>query len=78
MDYDYQSSIELLRRLILYSGSVVVPPGSVVVPPGSVVVTIGSVCGCFLKLMGEDDDDIGDLEDYLIRKDPPYYVDDIK
>ncbi|GJY34645.1 hypothetical protein Tco_0419114 [Tanacetum coccineum] len=26
------------------------------------------------ELMGEDDDDIGDLEDYLIRKDPPYYV----
>nr|GEU51828.1 hypothetical protein [Tanacetum cinerariifolium] len=26
------------------------------------------------KLMGDDDDDIGDLEDYLIRKDPPYYV----
>ncbi|GJV10233.1 hypothetical protein Tco_1351774 [Tanacetum coccineum] len=26
------------------------------------------------KLMGDDDDDIGDLEEYLIRKDPPYYV----
>ncbi|GJU54001.1 hypothetical protein Tco_1227715 [Tanacetum coccineum] len=26
------------------------------------------------ELMGDDDDDIGDLEDYLIRKDPPYYV----
>ncbi|GJX48341.1 hypothetical protein Tco_0273531 [Tanacetum coccineum] len=26
------------------------------------------------KLMGDDDDDIGDLEDYLIQKDPPYYV----
>ncbi|GJY30165.1 hypothetical protein Tco_0413660 [Tanacetum coccineum] len=26
------------------------------------------------KLMGDDDDDIDDLEDYLIRKDPPYYV----
>ncbi|GKF34183.1 hypothetical protein Tco_0107383 [Tanacetum coccineum] len=25
------------------------------------------------KLMEDDDDDIGDLEDYLIRKDPPYY-----
>ncbi|GJX48028.1 hypothetical protein Tco_0273218 [Tanacetum coccineum] len=26
------------------------------------------------ELMGDDDDNIGDLEDYLIRKDPPYYV----
>ncbi|GKD86042.1 hypothetical protein Tco_1357196 [Tanacetum coccineum] len=26
------------------------------------------------ELMGDDDDDISDLEDYLIRKDPPYYV----
>ncbi|GKA39757.1 hypothetical protein Tco_0732308, partial [Tanacetum coccineum] len=26
------------------------------------------------ELMGDDDDDIGDLEDYLIQKDPPYYV----
>ncbi|GJS18287.1 hypothetical protein Tco_0412759 [Tanacetum coccineum] len=26
------------------------------------------------KLMEDDDDDIGDLEDYLIHKDPPYYV----
>ncbi|GJV14964.1 hypothetical protein Tco_1360287 [Tanacetum coccineum] len=26
------------------------------------------------ELMGDDDDDIGDFEDYLIRKDPPYYV----
>ncbi|GKC54279.1 hypothetical protein Tco_1077024 [Tanacetum coccineum] len=26
------------------------------------------------ELMGDDDDDIGNLEDYLIRKDPPYYV----
>ncbi|GJY32046.1 hypothetical protein Tco_0415541 [Tanacetum coccineum] len=26
------------------------------------------------KLIGDDDYDIGDLEDYLIRKDPPYYV----
>ncbi|GJY92811.1 hypothetical protein Tco_0508593 [Tanacetum coccineum] len=26
------------------------------------------------ELMGDDDDDIGDLEDYLIHKDPPYYV----
>ncbi|GJZ61017.1 hypothetical protein Tco_0617154, partial [Tanacetum coccineum] len=26
------------------------------------------------ELMGDDDDDIGDLEYYLIRKDPPYYV----
>ncbi|GJV93571.1 hypothetical protein Tco_1541384 [Tanacetum coccineum] len=24
--------------------------------------------------MGDEDDDIGDLEDYLIQKDPPYYV----
>ncbi|GJR40401.1 hypothetical protein Tco_1261138, partial [Tanacetum coccineum] len=24
--------------------------------------------------MKDDDDDIGDLEDYLIQKDPPYYV----
>nr|GEX95456.1 hypothetical protein [Tanacetum cinerariifolium] len=32
--------------------------------------------GCFDKhnLMEDDDDDIGDLEVYLIRKDPPYYV----
>ncbi|GJT80794.1 hypothetical protein Tco_1055136 [Tanacetum coccineum] len=26
------------------------------------------------ELMKDDDDDIGDLEDYLIQKDPPYYV----
>nr|GEU87207.1 importin-beta domain, armadillo-type fold protein [Tanacetum cinerariifolium] len=26
------------------------------------------------ELMGDDDDDIGDLEDYLIRKHLPYYV----
>ncbi|GJT15258.1 hypothetical protein Tco_0873964 [Tanacetum coccineum] len=26
------------------------------------------------ELMKDDDDDIGDFEDYLIRKDPPYYV----
>ncbi|GKB68479.1 hypothetical protein Tco_0929891 [Tanacetum coccineum] len=26
------------------------------------------------KLTKDDDDDIGDLEDYLIHKDPPYYV----
>ncbi|GKB45502.1 hypothetical protein Tco_0896255 [Tanacetum coccineum] len=26
------------------------------------------------EFMGDDDDDIGDLEDGLIRKDPPYYV----
>nr|GEX21025.1 hypothetical protein [Tanacetum cinerariifolium] len=26
------------------------------------------------EFMGEDDDDISDLEDYLIQKDPPYYV----
>ncbi|GJT29175.1 hypothetical protein Tco_0909450 [Tanacetum coccineum] len=26
------------------------------------------------KLMGDDDDDIGYLEDYLIQKDPPDYV----
>ncbi|GJX59729.1 hypothetical protein Tco_0291119 [Tanacetum coccineum] len=26
------------------------------------------------ELMGDDDNDIGYLEDYLIRKDPPYYV----
>nr|GEV21282.1 hypothetical protein [Tanacetum cinerariifolium] len=26
------------------------------------------------ELMGDDDDDISDLEDYLIRKDPNYYV----
>ncbi|GJS34317.1 reverse transcriptase domain-containing protein [Tanacetum coccineum] len=26
------------------------------------------------ELMGDDDDDIGYLEDYLIQKDPPYYV----
>ncbi|GKC46909.1 hypothetical protein Tco_1064631 [Tanacetum coccineum] len=26
------------------------------------------------KLMGDDNDDIGYLEDYLIQKDPPYYV----
>ncbi|GJY27305.1 hypothetical protein Tco_0402031 [Tanacetum coccineum] len=26
------------------------------------------------ELIVNDDDDIGDLEDYLIRKDPPYYV----
>ncbi|GJR24666.1 hypothetical protein Tco_0973193 [Tanacetum coccineum] len=26
------------------------------------------------ELMGDDDDDIGDLEDYLIQKDHPYYV----
>ncbi|GJS61127.1 hypothetical protein Tco_0655911 [Tanacetum coccineum] len=26
------------------------------------------------ELMEDDDDDIGDLEDYLIQKDPPYYV----
>ncbi|GJZ40254.1 hypothetical protein Tco_0586817, partial [Tanacetum coccineum] len=26
------------------------------------------------ELMEDDDDDIGDLEDCLIRKDPPYYV----
>nr|GEU58946.1 C2 calcium/lipid-binding domain, CaLB [Tanacetum cinerariifolium] len=26
------------------------------------------------KLIRDDDDDIGDLEDYLIQKDPPYYV----
>ncbi|GJZ25252.1 hypothetical protein Tco_0562711 [Tanacetum coccineum] len=26
------------------------------------------------KLMEDDDDDISDLEDYLIQKDPPYYV----
>ncbi|GJT79077.1 hypothetical protein Tco_1045802 [Tanacetum coccineum] len=25
-------------------------------------------------LMGDEDDDIDDLEDYLIQKDPPYYV----
>ncbi|GKE02818.1 hypothetical protein Tco_1390801, partial [Tanacetum coccineum] len=24
--------------------------------------------------MGDEDDDIGDLKDYLIRKDPSYYV----
>nr|GEV92955.1 putative reverse transcriptase domain-containing protein [Tanacetum cinerariifolium] len=32
--------------------------------------------GCFdeHKLMEDDDDDIGDLEVYLIQKDPPYYV----
>ncbi|GJS68937.1 hypothetical protein Tco_0683502 [Tanacetum coccineum] len=28
------------------------------------------------ELMGDDDDDIGDLEDYLIQKDPHYYVND--
>ncbi|GKD52803.1 hypothetical protein Tco_1286190 [Tanacetum coccineum] len=26
------------------------------------------------EFMGDDDDDIGDLEDCLIQKDPPYYV----
>ncbi|GJX35403.1 hypothetical protein Tco_0246960 [Tanacetum coccineum] len=26
------------------------------------------------KLMGDNDDDIGDLEDYMIRKEPLYYV----
>ncbi|GJR21784.1 hypothetical protein Tco_0970311 [Tanacetum coccineum] len=26
------------------------------------------------ELMEDGDDDIGDLEDYLIQKDPPYYV----
>ncbi|GKA95099.1 hypothetical protein Tco_0817137 [Tanacetum coccineum] len=26
------------------------------------------------ELMEDDDDDIGDLEDYLIQKDLPYYV----
>ncbi|GJZ19138.1 hypothetical protein Tco_0555728 [Tanacetum coccineum] len=26
------------------------------------------------KLMGDDDDDTGDLDDYLIQKDPSYYV----
>nr|GEV33422.1 hypothetical protein [Tanacetum cinerariifolium] len=26
------------------------------------------------EFMGKDDDDINDLEDYLIQKDPPYYV----
>ncbi|GJX60800.1 hypothetical protein Tco_0292190 [Tanacetum coccineum] len=26
------------------------------------------------KLMGDDYDDVDDLEDYLIHKDPPYYV----
>ncbi|GJZ05868.1 hypothetical protein Tco_0539661, partial [Tanacetum coccineum] len=26
------------------------------------------------KLTKDDDDDVGDLEDYLIHKDPPYYV----
>ncbi|GJT55971.1 hypothetical protein Tco_0991025, partial [Tanacetum coccineum] len=26
------------------------------------------------ELIGDDDDDIRDLEDYLIQKDPPYYV----
>ncbi|GJX11059.1 hypothetical protein Tco_0200918 [Tanacetum coccineum] len=26
------------------------------------------------ELIGEDDNDIGDIEDYLIQKDPPYYV----
>ncbi|GKB45500.1 hypothetical protein Tco_0896253 [Tanacetum coccineum] len=26
------------------------------------------------ELMEDDNDDIGDLEDYLIQKDPPYYV----
>nr|GEU44145.1 hypothetical protein [Tanacetum cinerariifolium] len=26
------------------------------------------------ELMGDDDDDISDLEDYLILKNPPYYV----
>ncbi|GJV42926.1 hypothetical protein Tco_1095274 [Tanacetum coccineum] len=28
------------------------------------------------EFMEDDDDDIGDLEDYLIRKEPPYYVND--
>nr|GFB85220.1 hypothetical protein [Tanacetum cinerariifolium] len=28
------------------------------------------------KLMGDDDDDISDLEDYMIQKDPLYYVDE--
>ncbi|GKE82583.1 hypothetical protein Tco_1552583, partial [Tanacetum coccineum] len=26
------------------------------------------------KLIGDDDDDTGDLDDYLIQKDPSYYV----
>ncbi|GJU21782.1 putative reverse transcriptase domain-containing protein [Tanacetum coccineum] len=26
------------------------------------------------ELMGDDDDNIGDLEDYMIRKEPPHYV----
>nr|GEU68923.1 hypothetical protein [Tanacetum cinerariifolium] len=26
------------------------------------------------ELIGDNDDDIGDLEDYLIQKDPPYYI----
>ncbi|GJT25292.1 hypothetical protein Tco_0895229 [Tanacetum coccineum] len=26
--------------------------------------------------IGDDDDDIGDLDDYLIPKDAPYYVDE--
>nr|GEU51938.1 hypothetical protein [Tanacetum cinerariifolium] len=30
------------------------------------------------ELMGDDNDKIGDLEDYLIRKDPPYYVNECK
>nr|GEZ57980.1 hypothetical protein [Tanacetum cinerariifolium] len=32
--------------------------------------------GCFdeHELIGDDDDDIDDLEDYLLRKDPPYSV----
>nr|GEU35323.1 hypothetical protein [Tanacetum cinerariifolium] len=37
--------------------------------------TQGNV-GCFdeHKIIGDDDDDISDLEDYLIRKEPPYFV----